>query len=378
MIKKELYDNTKESFLVFETQKQQPVFFPKEESQMFGSKSFDFLTPSPQVMSDNQDEEAFANRAVPNFLSLNSSHTPTDYIGAINLTVPSSIKEEFVNFKFYNLTTDVLKDFYEITDTTQKIKNIAIGVQRLRIPTNVFNKVLDPVIDEGEIADGGGNNIIKYFGKYYLFIKPKYIQSVISNVIEKAHIPFADMVTNNDGFNVPIEKRRTIYECNKTDFLLSPWDFETEPNQSGRLFGSVVEIWNSAGTELKQIKVMNENIFKFNTIGEMQFVLSPDNFGYDPSTQNGTIGDIIRVYPRETYFNEIIIEIDYKDQYLQLENMISFMLNDVARDMKTGSYQVYDEKGLKVEDTGLITGKVIHRWQISQTDRFELRKRIKD
>lgn len=377
MITKELYDNTKENFLVFETKKQQPVFFPKEESQMFESKSFDYLSPNANVMSDNQDAEAFANRNSPNYIPLNSSHTATDYIGAVNLTVPFNIKDEFVNFKYYNLLTDKLENFYEVTDTVEKIKNLSIGVQRIRIPINIFNKVLNPITDAGEIANGGLDNLIKNFGKYYLFIKPKFIQTFISNVLEKSHVSFSDMPTNNDGANVPIEKRRTIYECAKTDFLASPWNFDTEPNQSGRLFGSVVEIWNSAATELKQIKIMNENVFNFNDPSEMKFVLSPDNFGYDPSEQVGGIGDIIRVYPRETYFNEVVIEIDYKDEYLKLDNMISFMLNDVARDMKTGSYQVYDDKGLKVEETGLITGSVIHRWQISQTDRYELRKRIK-
>ena len=377
MIKKELYDNTKENFLVFETQKQQPVFFPKEESQMFESKSFDYLTPNANVMSNNQDADAFANRNASNYIPLNSSHTATDYIGAVNLTVPFNIKDEFIDFKYYNLLTDKLENFYEVTDTVQKIKNISVGVQRVRIPINIFNKVLDPIADIAEILNGGGDNVIKNFGKYYLFIKPKYIETFISNVLEKSHVSFSDMPTNNDGQNAPIEKRRTIYECNKTDFLNSPWNFNTEPNQSGRLFGSVVEIWNSAATELKQVKVMNENIFNFGNSTEMKFVLSPDNFGYDPSEQVGAIGDIIRVYPRETYFNEVVIEIEYKDEYLKLENMISFMLNDVARDMKTGSYQVYDDKGLKVEDTGLITGSVIHRWQISQTDRYELRKRIK-
>ena len=122
---------------------------------------------------------------------------------------------------------------------------------------------------------------------------------------------------------------------------------------------------------------MNENIFNFSVITPMQIVLSPDNMGYDASTQNPNVGDILRIYPRETFFDEVIIEVNYKDKYLQIENMISFILNDVARDMKTGTYQVYDDKGLKVETTGVITGNVIHRYQISSTDRAEIRKRIK-
>lgn len=376
MIKKDLYDNSVNDFVVLEPKKQQAVFFPKEESQMFIGKESNYVSADTSLMSDNQDLDSFANRALGGYLPLNSSQTATDYIGAINMQVPFSLQDSFVDINFYDVQRDVFQTLFDDTDTTQKIKSIVNGLQTLRLPSNVFNTLITTT-DIDAIMANGGSPYINNYGYYYIFIKSKFIQSTISNVIPRTHISWEDLASNNDGTGTPINKRRTIYECDKADFENTPWLLENSPEQSGRLFGSVVEVWDTTLTTLKQIKIMNENVFNFSVADEMQFVLTPDNMGYDSPTQEISNGDIIKVYPRETYFNEIVIEINYKDKYLQIENMISFMLNDVARDTQTGAYQIYDDAGLTVEPTGLITGNVIHRYQISQTDRFELRKRIK-
>jgi hypothetical protein len=377
IIKQDLYDNTVESFIAVEAKKQQIAFFPKEESQMFQSKKYNWLTLSADENTDNQDATAFDNRDVPNYLPLNSSHTATDYIGAVTIKVPCTISDTFAEFKYYDLIKDLVKDLYDVTDNTAKLKPILNGLQTLRIPKNVFNETLDANDTDG-IAANGGSALVKHYGNYYITIKPKYIETSISSIIPKSHVSWDDMDTNNAGSGVPIAKRRDIINCNKTDFENTVWSFENNPEQSGRLFGSVVELWDSGGTTLKQTKVMAENNFNFSNSNPMEVVLYPDNFGYDPANQAPAVGDILRVYPRETFFDEIVIEVNYKDKYLQIENMISFMLNDVARDMTTGSYQVYDDKGLTVESTGVITGNVKHRYQISSTDRYELRKRIKE
>jgi len=377
IIKQDLYDNTVDTFVAVEGKKQQFGFFPKEESQMFSSQKYNFVATSETDNSDNQDAEAFTHRATGSYLPLNSSHTATDYIGAVTINVPYTILDNFAQFKFYDITNDEVKDLYESDDTVAKLKTIMNGLQTLRIPKNVFNEILDPN-DEDGIAANNGSAIVKKYGNYYIIIKPKYIETSITAINEKAHFPWANVSDNNNGSGSPITKRRDIIECDKNDFLETSWLFENNPEQSGRLYGSIVEVWDASGTTLKQTKILMENIFNFESSDPLQLVLSPDNFGYDPASQAPGVGDLLRIYPRETFFNEVTIEISYKDKYLQIENMISFMLNDVARDMTTGSYQVYDDKGFVVESTGIITGNVLHKYQISQTDRYELRKRIKN
>lgn len=378
MIQKELLDNTTDTFMVIDIKKPQPVFFPKEESQVFQNKEYDWIAADPEKNSDNQSQEAFDQRATGSYLPLNSSHTATDFIGATSINVPINIKDEFTDFTVYDLNSNTTKNLYEDTDAAQKLNTITNGIHRLRVPKNCFNTILDSS-DTDAIEANGGSTTKKNYGLYYISIRPKYVETVITNVINKKHIAWDDIEDNDAGSGNPDFFRRNIYECDKNDFMDTPWSFETNPEQSGRLLGSVVEIWDANGIDLKQVKVMIENIFNFPYSGlDMQFGLSPDNMGYDPVSQIINVGDIIRVYPRETYFNEVTLEVAYKDTYLQVENMVSFMINDVARDMQTGSYQVYDEKGLKVEPTGLITGNVKHRYQISQTDRFEIRRRIKE
>lgn len=376
MIKTELLDNTADSFVVVEVTKPQPGFFPKEESQLFQSREFDYTSENPQKNSEDSGEEAFAQRATGSYLPLNSSHTATDYIGVGVYDIPTNIKDEFINFNSYDLTANTSKSLYEDSDTNEKISRIKNGLQRLRLPKNCFNTILD-ASDTAGIEANGGSNLKKNFGLYYVTVSPKYVESVITGLTQRRHFQWADIPSNNAGGGEPEYRRRNIYECDKTDFLDTPWGFEDNPEQSGRLYGSVVEIWDANGIDLKQTKIMMENTFSFADSGIMSFALSPDNMGYDPANQIVGVGDIIRVFPRETYFNEIVLEVAYKDQYLQIENMVSFMINDVARDMQTGSYQIYDDKGLKVEPTGLITGNVKHKYQITQTDRHEIRRRIK-
>jgi hypothetical protein len=376
MIKSDLFDNTKEAFIVFETSKQQPAFYPKEESQMFQSKDFDYVTGDANNSSVNQDSEAFSQRATGSYLPLNSSHTATDYIGATNVKVSYTISDTFSDFKLYDLTKAELKDLYSNTDTAAKLKKVVNGLNSIRIPVNIFNTILSPS-DEAAIIANGNDPIVKNYGLYYVIIKPKYVQSVISRIEPRAQYDWTDIPANNDGSGNPIQKRRTVYFCDIDDFKSTVWNFEGNGKQSSRLFGSVIEVWDSSGENLKQVKVVMENQGDFSSDAEMGFVMSPDNVGYDPASQNPSIGDVIRVYPRETYFDDIVIEVNYKDKYLQVENMIAFMLNDVARDVLTGGYSIYDDKGFTVDTNGTLTGNVIHRYQISATDRYELRKRIK-
>lgn len=378
MIKQDLYDNSKDSFVVFESKKQQVAFYPTEESQMFQGKTYDSLTSGiVTTESENTDNIAFLQRQTGSYIRIPSSHTPSTYIGATNMLVPYMIDEDFVNFQYYDLTSKTLKDLYATTDLTTKILNISSGVQGVKIPLNLFNTILT---DEAAIANNGNSDIVPNYGVYYVLIKPKYVRTSIAGITRGSHVPWASMMDNGDngsGSYVPDTKRRTIYQCNKANFTGTMWNFEGNPNQSGRLYGSVVEVWNATETTLKQTKVMMEDVFNFNNSSPMQFVLSPDIMGYDSSDQAVSVGDIIRVYPRETYFESITIELSYKDPNLKLENMIAFMINDIVRDTLTGSYEVYNNNGFTIDENGDISGTIINSYQISATDRYEFRKRIK-
>jgi len=426
IIKQDLTDNTSDSFILINPSKQQMASFPKEESQMFTSKTQNFTgsRPSgnvndPDNETENKDTIAFLERAkgeegsntdvtavggvnynlfdgsLPGgtsglqdayrfkFDSINSSHTPTDYIGAVSISIPCFIDEAFADFKAYDFTTDSVADFFDVSDTVAKVKTMKVGCQALRIPQNKFNTILT---DETAIIANNNSNIIKNFRKYYIIISPKYVRTSVGNVINRKHYDWFNMYQNGtlsyDSVNsliqvIPDTKRRTVYECDKTDFTSLPWLFENSNGQSGRLYGSIVEVWDSSETTLKQVKVMNENDFHFLDSGtEMQFVLSPDNVGYDSPGEEVISGDVLRVYPRETYFNQLIIEVNYFDDSLQVSNLLTFMLNDAVRDLKAGIYEIYDNKGYTIDTAGNINGNVVQRYQIFSNDKIESRKRI--
>jgi hypothetical protein len=487
IIKQEIYDNAADTFIVINPTKQQIIFFPKEESQMFTSKTHTHaegtivagMTSNPDTESENTDSLAFMNRvsqisqlnspvsassgslvagrtytitafvALDNFSnvatvisgtinttgcvflctgttptnwshgstltytpaptvlnnvkldeygaslpypsdsdkykfnmqSINSSHTATDYIGATTATVTAVIADNFADFKIWDINSGSVSDLYDVSDSTVKAKFIRTGFQTLRIPANKLNTILT---DQDAIEANNNSNIKKNFGQYYFIVAPKYVQTVIGNVILRKHTEWLDMGANGSptvsGIHIqinPDDKRRTIYECDKDNFKTLPWDFETSGEQSGRLYGSIVEIWDSTQTTLKQVKVMTENEFNFNTSDSMRFVLYPDNVGYDTPEQAIISGDIVRIYPRESYFNQIVLEVNYKDKTLQVENLLAFMLNDTVRDMMTGIYEIYDNNGFTIDSSGNYTGNVVNRFQIFQTDKNEARKRIK-
>ena len=179
------------------------------------------------------------------------------------------------------------------------------------------------------------------------------------------------------GQVLPAQKRRRIYSCPNEDFKLLPWNFEAQPNQAGRLLGSVIEIWDSTATVLKQTKIVNENDLNF-TETLAKFVISPDNVGYDPIEYQTAPGDVVRIYPRETYFNQFILEVNYVDNTKTIKAALEFMLNDVARNMSNGIYEVYDDAGVTVDTAGNFEGNVIQKYQISQYGIFELRKKLKN
>lgn len=424
IVKQDLFDNSADSFIIINPTKQQIAFFPKEESQMFTSKETSFTgnrpvsnVNDPETETENTDTRAFIQRvkdesngagdgaikyddfygSVPtdgisqslgykyHLQNVNSSHTETDYIGAANIEVPTIINEQFASFNLYNLATNIISTLFLNTDSSAKMRLISNGIQGLRIPQNVFNTTLT---DEQAIISNNNNPLVKNFGQYFVTIAPLYVRTTVANIIARVQYDWYNMYINgvmdyDDSQSLleikPQAQRRTVYEVNKNDFLSLPWNFEGSGLQSGRLYGSVVEVWNASETILKQTKVMMENEFNFNLLGaNTHFALSPDNVGYDAPSQKIATGDVLRIYPRETYFNQILLEINYKDSFAQIQNLLAFMMNDAVRDITTGVYQIYDNNGFTIDTSGNVNGAVLQAFQLFNTGKIECRKVIKN
>ena len=253
-------------------------------------------------------------------------------------------------------------------------------MQKLRLPKNRFNTILTVPSD---ILANNGSNVVYNYGSYHIVIKPKYFETSILSFENSTQTRWEDLPTSisGDGSSSTLNlssttKRRTIVTCDKDGFLGTIWNFENNAKQSGRLFGSVVEVWNSTKTVLKQSKVVMENQFNLDVPSDVQLVISPDNMGYDVENQSITTGDILRIYPRENYFDQIIIEISYQNSSTQVTSLVSFMVNDVVRDLSNGIIEIYDDKGITIDSSGNFNGNVIKRYQIAQYNNFEVRKKI--
>ena len=375
MMKYELLDNSVDQFITISPTKQQMFFMPTEESQMFQSRSYTSAGGPPPAgyLSDPATETERREAYIGSVGSDNhfvGPFMPSQYIGMAVYDLPTLIDENFANIKLLN--NGVISPFYS---SFGNITNLMNGLQLVKVPATEFASLLtDPVA----IAANGGSLLWNYM-TYFMIISPKYVQSNITQIDERRHFPFENLGDDEViGVNIlPIYKRRNIYYCPNSDFTAQPWNFEGQTFQAGRLIGSVVEIWDSSGSTLKQQKVMNENDFGFGTGSSMSFVLSPDNVGYDSIGKDPQVGDIIRVYPIETNFNQIVIEIDFVDKLKTTKAAIQFMTNDVARDMTTATYEIYDDNGLTVDPTtGIVDGTVVQKYQIAQYGNTEIRKRI--
>ena len=404
IIKQTITDNTADQYFLINPTKQQLAFFPKEESQMFQGRSYDYLSgTNPQQISENTENRAFIERLkettntvdttlggispIPSNITsynygltdINSSHTPTDYIGASVYTIPAIINTDFTDF-FYIDSTNTISNLFDTTDTNTKVVSLFPGMQKLRLPKNRFNTILTVPSD---ILANNGSNVVYNYGSYHIVIKPKYFETSILSFENSTQTRWEDLPTSisGDGSSSTLNlssttKRRTIVTCDKDGFLGTIWNFENNAKQSGRLFGSVVEVWNSTKTVLKQSKVVMENQFNLDVPSDVQLVISPDNMGYDVENQSITTGDILRIYPRENYFDQIIIEISYQNSSTQVTSLVSFMVNDVVRDLSNGIIEIYDDKGITIDSSGNFNGNVIKRYQIAQYNNFEVRKKI--
>ena len=343
IIKHTIFDNTVDNFALINPTKPQLVFYPSEETQMFKHKDYNAV-------------EGRTTGDVENV---------TNYIGATTIEVPVTIIEAFTDFKTLDSENNYV-DFYAANDGP--LQTITNGFQKIKIPESKFNNILT---DEDEIIANGGNVLKKNYGIYYLVVSPKCITTNVVSITRYNHEISDDGNENN---------RRTIIELDKNDFLNTLWEFETNEEHSGRLFGSIVEVWDSTESVLKQTKIIGENQFNFeNSLINTKVVIYPDNIGYDPQNQDVVIGDILKIYPRETFFNKIILEIEYKSYLEDVKSLMRFMLNDMVRDVTTGILDIYDDNGVSVDnETGQVDGTIIQRYQIFQAPPFEIRKKLKN
>lgn len=348
IIKYKLLDNTIDQYVVINPVKQQIAFFPKEEYQMFIGKNYDWTASNPTN---------------PNTITeIVDTSTPTDYIGAVNVNVPFTINPSFANFQLLSLSNNSLSSFYSPTDINATISTIANGIQTFRIPNNIFSTILT---DATAIANNNGSNIQLNYGMYYILISPSSIDASVTSVLERFQQQQAS------GSN-----RRTLIQCDKTKFQNTLWNFEQNGEQSGRLYGSVVEVLDSQNN-LKQIKLIAENELNFaDNSNNVEMVLQPDIVGYDTVSQVVNVGDTLRIYPKETYFDRIMIEVDYQNPYLQVQSLVGFTVNDVVRDMTSGIFEIYDNNGFTIDSNGNFEGNIQYRYQIFQKNNFEARKRL--
>lgn len=375
-----LKDNTVDVYIPITPIKPQIGYIHKEESQQFPSREYNYdgvnnITATSTV---NTQSEVVIRKALTSEVKdipTNSANSATDYIGVVKYNTPYIIDEAFAEFTLMDMQANSITSLqianieslttplYEVSDSNQRIVSLFNGLQMLRIPANRFNILTS-------------SPITKNYGKYYIKVSSKYIETPIINITPREQDTWQNVdPTYSHG-------RRLVMNCNNASFSGTSWWFESAPNkQCGRLHGSIVEIWDSSGITKKQTKVSVENRLGLDgSSGIASFVITPDVVGYDSPSQVASVGDLLRVYPRETYFDPIYIEVDYQNKDLDLESLIKFLKNDAVQNLKTGVIEIYDEAGVVVDDAGNVNGTVIQAYQIqkggSGSNITEIRKKI--
>jgi hypothetical protein len=294
----------------------------------------------------------------------------------MQVDVPYLVKNQFALLKLYNTITNnpsVLgtQQLQETLETALQvdIKTLSNGVQMFTFPANSLIEILT---DEQEILNNFGVVEKKLYGKHYVTLLPKYIDTEILTITERIHKEWLNVTGT--------ENRRKYYEINNIPFADSDWNFEPilpgYLDQGGRLLGSVVEVLNAAKTVVKQTKIITESNLYLSTGTSGFLTLSPDHIGYDSVLNLPVVGDILRVYPRETYFNPITFEIDFQNPARNLDLLLQFISNDAVRDNNSQVIEIYDENGITTDEQGNLNGNVTQRFQISFENNKEVRRRL--
>ncbi len=392
MIYKKIVDDSQDTWVVIEPKKPLVSFIPLEqENYVLGKSAFNTGTPTAntEIRNDNEDISTYAASAAEEgkaiLTSTISNLLPKKYAGVHSYLTPYNIKSDFCNFHIMNLidndyenlsdTQEAITetDLFDNDDSGKKIVNLHLGLQAIRIPISAL-KV---------------DNVSQY-GKYFIRISPKYIETTVQSVVE-SNVGEDLGSLNNNVTNSPEKKNSIALLVNKSDFENDGiWNFKNFPDsdssishQTNRLMDSVVEVYRNG--DLIGTKTITGNDFNFSNSSVAPFTslislitLGPDLMGWDPAEEMIGSGDVLRIYPRETYFDPIIIDIDFVSKKQDFENLLRFLQNDTVRDINTNIVEVYNDEGITVDpESGQIDGTVIMRYQVGQTDVKEYRKTLK-
>ena len=377
MINYKLKDNNIDQYIAIEPK--QPIFgyLPKEESTSVRLTEWNYNGSIPG------SEQAYASsnyKDLVNFLNAapdvkypipNSGISATDYIGVQKMLIPYIINSNFCDIKFLNLLQHKLpdigsgiieaftEDFYESNDSNRLI-TLFNGLQYLRLPAAKFQ-------------DNNGENL---YSKYYIKVTPKYIDLPITSIQERTQESNNDIITNGTPSILSgiTNTRRRLYKVNSSNLNSTPWQFESNNSQTGRFWGSVCEIWDSSLIVKKSTKVVVDCSLTLTTDSSLS--ISPDLVGFDNSISTPVTGDIIRVFPRETYFEPIFIEVNFDQTDVNFAKAIAYLTNDVVRDLTTSIVEVYDDKGITIDSSGSINGTILDSYEISKLNDKEIRRKI--
>lgn len=364
MLQKEtITDNSIENFILLNPTAPQLLTFSKEESWAIEGREHNYTIPGFNKNTVDITTEFNETKATSGKNATNSPWTATDYIGMTLKNYPCNINEVYADFKLVSLVTNdftalvsspinsTLIDVYPISDTNNKLANIAVGSQLMRLPAEILQDInQDPIV----------NN----YGNYILNITPKYVEVEVLSLSSRNHKKYSALTTTQDY-------RRQFITFANAPFTGTVWNFEAQDKQQGRLYGSIVEVWSGDLTTRRKVAVVNENTFDFSS-GTGELVLGPDLVGYDSINEVVLVTDKLRIYPRETYFNPISILLTFEDYSKSLSSAIKFLKNDAVRDIVSGVIEIYDDAG--VDENG--DGTVIESFQVSQENQKEVRRKI--
>ena len=372
MIKFNLNNNSVLNYIPLEAIKPVFGFFPTEESanKQYRDHNYDGVNN----INNTQSIDAFIDIDAHYNTPFATSKTYSNYMGSANMFIPHIIDASKADFKTfylsegldlssYNNPSNIESWLSELFDSNDnfKIATLFNGLQLLKLPINCYH-------------DLSTNPVEPKYGLHYIKVSPKYVDVLVNDIIMREQKNWIDY----SSFDLNLKNRQTIL-LNKADLLNTAWAFENNSSiyQRGRLIGSIAEIWDSTKQTKKQTKIIVESdYYNDNDALNSSIVLSPDTIGYDAPTQVITPGDIIRIYPRESYFLPIFVEVNYQSLTNDLTSLIRFMKNDAARDLTNNIYEIYDDNGITIDSNGNVDGQVVMSYQIVKVGQKEIRKQI--
>jgi hypothetical protein len=369
MIVKNITNNDVDNWVLINPTKPIYAELPKEESQMFFGKEYNYNPSNDDKSIRGIDNKNIVIANSNNIYRINSSISETDYSGIINMKVPTLVNDDLCQVTFFKEDVWEVKTFFENIYIT-KFKKVG-NLQFINIPSNIFKKNSDESNTDFE-------NFINDYGYFYIQIEPLYIDSEIININTKEHYNYdSDLssLTNEQG------NRRNIYTLDILNFKNTPFNFERSYDinilkaiWSNRLLGSLVYNKDLFDND-KNIKIITGDYFNFNT-DEAYITISPDYMGVDSPNGKFSIGDKLKIYPTESYFEPITIQINFTREINENEQIKKFLLNDAVRDFSNNIIEVYDDNGLTIEENGEVSGKVYLSFQVSEKQGKEIRKKL--